>query len=150
MRSLLGDLDSGPVALDTAVFIYLIEEHAGFLPVVGPVFAAIDEGRLQAVTSGLTLLETLVVPYRHGNIALADRYEALLTHSRGLRLLDLDRPLLRAAAQLRAALSVRTPDALQLAAALGAGASAFVTNDRALPRIPGLRILQLRDYAEQT
>ncbi len=98
------------------------------------------------MTSGLTLLETLVVPYRTGNPTLADRYEALLAGSRGLRLLDLDRPLLRAAAQLRAAVRVKTPDALQLAAALGAGATAYLTNARDLPRIPGLRILQLRDY----
>jgi predicted nucleic acid-binding protein len=51
------------------------------------------------------------------------------------------------AAQLRAVHpSVRTPDALQLAAALSAGCSAFVTNDRDLPALPGLRILKLRDY----
>lgn len=143
---LLEDVAAGPIALDTAIFVYFIEEHPEYLPVVEPVFAAIDAGRLEAVTSGLTLLETLVVPYRSGNPALADRYEALLAGSRGLRLLDLDRPLLRAAAQLRAAIRVKTPDALQLAAALGAGATAYLTNDRDLPRIPGLRILQLRDY----
>ncbi|HEY8371104.1 MAG TPA: PIN domain-containing protein, partial [Thermodesulfobacteriota bacterium] len=81
-----------------------------------------------------------------GNLTLADRYEAILTGSRGLRVLDLDRSLLRAAAQLRAAVRVTTPDALQLAAALIAGAATYLTNDRDLPRIPGLRILQLRDY----
>jgi hypothetical protein len=41
---------------------------------------------------------------------------------------------------------VKTPDAIQLAAALGARCTAFVTNDRELPATPGLRILQLRDY----
>jgi predicted nucleic acid-binding protein len=143
---LLEDVARGPIALDTAIFVYFIEEHPRYLPVIEPVFAAIDAGRLAAVTSGLTLLETLVVPYRTGNPTLADRYEALLAGSRGLRLLDLDRPLLRAAAQLRAAVRVETPDALQLAAALSAGATAYLTNDRDLPRIPGLRIMQLRDY----
>lgn len=54
---------------------------------------------------------------------------------------------MRAAAQLRALHpSVRTPDALQLAAALFAGCSAFVTNDRDLPAVPGLEVLKLRDY----
>ena len=78
----------------------------------------------------------------------ADRYEALLTQSRGICLVDLDRPLLRAAAHLRAAIRVKTPDALQLTAALAAACTAYLTNDRALPRIPGLRVLQLRDYVQ--
>jgi hypothetical protein len=39
----------------------------------------------------LTLLEVLVVPYRAGNRLLAERYEALLTRSRGIRLVDICR-----------------------------------------------------------
>jgi predicted nucleic acid-binding protein len=94
----------------------------------------------------LTLLEVLVVPYRAGNQALANRYEALLTRSRGIRVVDLGREQLRAAAQLRAATGIKTPDALQVVAALTAGCSTFLTNDRRLPKIPGLRILQLESY----
>jgi predicted nucleic acid-binding protein len=141
------ELGAGPIALDTVVFVYLIEDHPRYMPVVEPIFSGIDRGRWEAVTSAVTLLETLVVPYRRADAGLAERYEALLTRSRGLRLVDLDRPLLRAAAQLRATVSIKTPDALQLAAALGMRATVFITNDRALPRLPGLRIVQLRDYA---
>jgi predicted nucleic acid-binding protein len=141
------DLGPGPVALDTAPFIYFIEEHPDFVPLVAPVFEDVAAGRREVATSGLTLLEVLAVPYRAGNLALAERYEALLTRSRGVRLVEIDRGELRMAAQLRAVHpSVRTPDALQLAAALSAGCSAFVTNDRDLPALPGLRILKLRDY----
>jgi len=144
---LIADLGRGPVGLDTAVFIYFIEEHPRFLPVVAPVFAAVASSRLPAITSGITLLETLVIPYRSGNTTLAARYETLLTKSRGIRFRDLDRPLLRSAAQLRAVFSIRTPDALQLAAALSGGCSVYLTNDRSLPPIPGLAILQVSDYA---
>jgi predicted nucleic acid-binding protein len=140
------DIDGGPVGLDTAVFIYFIEEHPDFLPLVEPVFAGIDAGRWEGVTSTLTLLETLVVPFRAGNARLAEQYESLLARGRGLRLVELDRSLLRAAAHLRARHRIRTPDALQLTAALAAGCTAFVTNDRRLPDIPGLRILDLARY----
>ena len=143
----MADLGQGPVALDTAVFIYFIEEHPRFLPVVEPVFSAVAGARLQAITSGITLLETLVLPYRSGNAGLAERYEILLTQSRGIRFVDLDRALLRAAAHLRALFTVRTPDALQLAAALATGCTAYLTNDRALPRIAGLEIFQVSSYA---
>ena len=92
------------------------------------------------------LLETLVVPIRAGNLALAERYETLLSNSRGLRLIDLDRPLIRQAAQIRALEGLKTPDALQVAAALRAGCTAFLTNDRKIPAVGGLRVLQLQDY----
>jgi predicted nucleic acid-binding protein len=58
-------------------------------------------------------------------------------------MIDLTRDQLRAAAELRAMAGVKTPDALQLAAAIGAGCTSFVTNDRPLPSVPGLRIVQL-------
>jgi predicted nucleic acid-binding protein len=141
------DLGRGPIGLDTAIFIYYIEEHPRFLPLVEPVFEGIDRGQWRAVTSGVTLLETLVIPYQLGDEPLAERYETLLTRSRGLTLVELDRPLLRVAARLWATASVRTPDALQLAAALAARCTAYLTNDRALPSLPGLPVLQLRDYA---
>lgn len=101
---------------------------------------------MELVTSAVTLLEVLIVPYRAGDGALARRYEALLTRSRGLTMVELARPLLRAAAQLRAVHGVRTPDALQLAAALGRGCAAFVTNDRRLPDLSNLPVVQLRDH----
>ena len=39
---LIEDLKPGPVALDTQVFIYFIEEDKEFLPLVKPLFEAID------------------------------------------------------------------------------------------------------------
>ena len=143
---LIADLEGGPVGLDTAVFIYYIEEHPLYLPLVESIFEALDEERLLGLTSTVTLLEALVVPLRAGNLALAEQYERLLCQSRGLLLLDLDRSLVRLAAQIRAHEGLKTPDALQLAAALRSGSTAFVTDDREMPSIGGLKILQLSDY----
>lgn len=144
---LIDDLGPGPVGLDTAVFIYYIEENPRYLPLVEPLFQAVDAGEIEGVTSAITLVEVLVVPYRSGNASLAERYEELLTRGRGLRLMDLTRPLLRAAAQLRAGTGMKTPDALQVAAALSAGSTALVTNDDRWPEeVAGLRIVQLDSY----
>ncbi len=143
---LIDALGPGPVAVDTAVFIYLIEEHPAYLPVVEPLFDEVAAGMREIVTSAVTLLEVLVVPFRTGEVALAGLYEALLTRSRGLRLVEIDRGQLRAAAQLRAHYDLRTPDALQLAAALSSRCSAFVTNDRRLPPLPGLPIMQVSNH----
>jgi predicted nucleic acid-binding protein len=143
---LIEAIGTGPVGLDTVVFIYFIEEHSRYLSVVEPIFERIDAGALVGFTSSLTLLEVLVVPFRAGDQALAERYERLLGQSRGLSLVEIDRPLLRAAALLRAKTRVRTPDAIQVATALSAQCSTFVTNDRELPDLPGISILQIDDY----
>lgn len=76
---LISDIGPGPVALDTVAFIYFMEDHARFAPMLAEVFTAIDEGTLSAVTSAVTLLETLVIPLRENNDTLAQSYEALLT-----------------------------------------------------------------------
>lgn len=144
--ALIDDVGAGPVGLDTAIFIYFIEEHQRFLPAIAPLFAAAAAGKVELVASALTLLEVLVVPYRADNIELAERYEAVLTRSRGVRTVDLGRDHLRLAAQVRARTGAATPDALQLAASLGTRCSAFVTNNRGLPAVPGLRIVQLGAY----
>jgi len=143
--ALIDEVGAGPVGVDTAAFIYLIEEDARYLPTIVPLFGAADAGRTELVVCALTLLEVLVVPYRTGNLELARRYEALLTRSRGVRLVDLRRDHMRLAAELRAVTGVSTPDALQLAASLASGCSAFVTNDRRLPALPGLRVIQIGD-----
>ena len=135
-------LGPGPVGLDTALFICLIEEDPAWLGRVRPLFEAIASGSLEAVTSELTLLETLVVPFPEVDRQLAEAYEGNLTGSRGLTLVPIDREQLRAAAHLRAATGVKTPDAIQLAAALSSRCTSFVTNDRRLPSLPGLRIVQ--------
>ena len=57
--------------------------------------------------------------------------------------------LSRAAAQLRATTGVNAPDALQLGAALAAGCRTFVTNNRRIPAIPGLREIQLSGYVQR-
>lgn len=142
---LIQALGSGRVALDTTPFIYYIEEHPKYLGVLQPLFLEAAAGARELVTSALTLLEVLVVPFRAGDAALAERYELLLTRSRGLRLVDIDTDQLRAAAQLRARYSLRTPDALQLTAALAQRCSAFVTNDRRIPALAGLDVIQLDD-----
>lgn len=145
---LMDDLGPGRIGVDTAIFIYLIEENPQYLPLLAPLFLEADEGKRELVTSMLTLLEVLVVPSRAGNQLLAERYEALLTRSRGIRLIELTRELLRAAAHLRAATGTKTPDALQLVAALGSGCTTFLTNDRRLPRVPGLSVIQLGSYVK--
>jgi hypothetical protein len=47
--ALIDDLGVGPIGVDTAVFIYLIEENERFLSIIAPLFAAADAGKLELV-----------------------------------------------------------------------------------------------------
>jgi len=140
---LIERLGPGPIAVDAAIFIYLIEEHAVYLPEVEPLFEQAAAGRRELVTSSLTLLELLVVPYRSGNRRLAAQYEAILTQGRGIKMIDISLEHLRIAAQLRASTKISTPDALQFAAALDQRCRVFLTNDRRVPDVEGLRVVTL-------
>jgi hypothetical protein len=89
IRGGIAELGVGSVAVDTAIFICFIEENPRFLPAILPLFTQADQGERELITSALTLLEVLLVPYRAGNRHPAERYEALLTRSRGIRLVEL-------------------------------------------------------------
>ena len=58
----------------------------------------------------------------------------------------MDAALARRAVALRAQYNIRVPDALQIAAALEAGATAFVTNDQQLAKVQELLVLLFDDY----
>jgi predicted nucleic acid-binding protein len=143
---LTDDAGAGTIALDASAFIYYIEDDPRYAPLLEPVFTRAGRD-VAVVTSAMTLLEVMVLPIRRGQVQLAEKYDQLLTRSRGVKLVDITRDQLRAAASLRAVLPIKTPDALQVVAATSTGCKVFITNDRRLPVIPGLRVIQLSDYA---
>jgi len=120
------------LAIDTAIWIYHIEQHPRYRSLTGEILRGVQEGRWEAVTSVITLLEITVLPWRLGREGAAREYEALLAHFPHLRVMDVDRDVARVAARLRGQYGVHTADALQAAAALHGGATALVTNDRRL------------------
>ena len=132
------------LALDAGPWILWIEQNPAFLPVVGPIFREIEEGRATAVTSVMTVLEVLTGAMRREDDVLVRRYESLFSESAGLVVLDIDIDIARRAAGLRARYGVRTADAIHLATALAAGASAFVTTDRRLARVKEIEVRVLK------
>ncbi|HET7770141.1 MAG TPA: PIN domain-containing protein [Chloroflexota bacterium] len=140
----IDELRGTRVGIDTAPLIYFIEEHPTYLRSVQPFFAALDRGELEAVTSVVTLLEVLVHPLRDGDTQLAQQYRDILLGAQGFTTVGVTAQMAERAALLRAAHTLRTPDAIQLATALDAGATAFLTNDEQLPSLPGLKLLVLR------
>lgn len=140
-------LSGSVVGLDTCPLIYFIEEHPEHFRQVEPFFAAADKGEFRIVTSFVTLTEVLIHPLRQGLEDLARQYRDVLLGSDHLTALAVDREIAEQAAALRAQHGLRTPDAIQLATALRAGASWFPTNDTAFPEVPGLSVLIVKHLA---
>lgn len=139
------DLHGKIVGLDTAPFIYYIELHAGYADLLFPFFEAVERGEITAVTSVMTLLETLVVPLRRGDAKLAEQYRGILYDTDNLVTMPLSPEIAEEAAQLRALHKFRAPDATQVATAMKYSASVFLTNDRQLQRASAIQVLVLDD-----
>ena len=134
------------LGLDTAPLIYFIEQHPRFGPMLSPVFQSMADGSCLGVTTVITLIEVLTLPLERGDLGLAEAYKAALMSGDELLLLPVDRETAELGAALRAKHGLRTPDALQVAAALNVGCEAFLTNDKALQKVDGLRVLVLDDF----
>ena len=137
--ALWGGLSEGvTVLVDTAPWIYLLEDHAEFAPRFLGLFEAAERGQIQLALSTVTLAEVLTGPYKAGQTALAKRYETALG---AYQLVPLSAAVASLAAQLRVQYRLKLPDAVQLASALEIGAAALITHDRDFSAVQGLPVL---------
>jgi predicted nucleic acid-binding protein len=134
------------IGVDTPIFIYHLE---GTTHLAGLAEVALNElagGAFTGVTSVLTLMEIAVKPLQMRRPDVAEEYEVLLANYPNLVIAALDLPTARRAAELRAEYRLRPADALQVAACLEQGATAFLSNDRELRRITDLQVWMLEDF----
>jgi predicted nucleic acid-binding protein len=136
------------VFLDTAPVIYYIERHPEYATRVDPIFDALDAGVIEAVTSAVTLSETLVGPFKQGNASLARRFEEMVVRGPGVTFVSINEVIAREAAALRAVKRVHLGDALQLAAAKVSSCDCFLTNDLALSSVGTLAVVSLSNLAQ--
>ena len=136
---LWGGLSEGATVLvDTAPWIYLLEDHVEFAPRFVGLFEAAERGQIQLALSTVTLAEVLTGPFKAGQTALAKRYEPALG---AYQVVPLSAEVASLAAQLRVQYRLKLPDAVQLASALEIGAAALVTHDRDFSAVQGLPVL---------
>jgi len=133
------------VCVDTAPFIYYMEKHSHYGAIVKPIFENIENGRIEAIATNITLLEVLVLPYRTDNGKLAEKYRDILLNAEGLTTFEVTHEISETAAKLRAKYFIRTPDAIQISTALTNNADIFLTNDESLKKISEIKVMCLSD-----
>jgi predicted nucleic acid-binding protein len=138
----------GQLGVDTAPFIYYIENHPTFASPIQSVFERAEAGEIRLVTSVLTLTEVLSQPLAKQAAGIADAYRSVLLKSSELSLRPIDLPTAEQAAWLRSTYRLKTPDALQIATALQSGCEAFLTNDLELRRVREIPVLCLNELVD--
>ena len=134
------------IGLDTAPFIYFIENVAPYADLLEPVFSLLENHALRAVTSTVTFAEILTKPFADKNFSLADEIKFTLKSFSSLSLASIDEKLGEAAALIRARYKIRLPDALQVAAAIQREATLFLTNDKRVKKVDAVEVLVLSDF----
>lgn len=120
------------LALDSNVIVYVLEAVEPWAFVARHLLGAIEAGRFAGVIAAVGLAEVCAGPARRGDLALVERYAEALASMPGLRVQPTTGDVAADAAVIRGMRGIGLADAMHLASARAAGATAFVTNDRRL------------------
>lgn len=135
------------IGIDSMVFIYQFADHPRYAPLTDVVFRLLEEKRIVAVTSTISVIEVLAKPEQEKNRELLHDYEKVFLHYPQLEVVAIDWHVARLAARLRASYrTIKIPDALQLAVALLKECPVFISNDSQLQQVKGLEVILLDKY----
>lgn len=129
------------VFLDTSPLIYLAEGTQKYRNLVLQQLTQWIKNDTLLATSTLTLLELLVVPKKEKTLRLERQYRSLLNTFLSTPLIDMDSNIAILAADYRANLNLKTPDAIQIATAVHHGYELFYTNDHQLQRCTDIDVI---------
>lgn len=132
--------------VDTAPFIYFVEQNPLYVDQMREIFTYTDQGVVHILTSVITLTETLTIPFKLRDTVLENTYRELFEDTENITLVPVNQAIAEQAAKLRAIYNLKTPDALQIATAIETGCDAFLTNDKGLKRIVELSVLILEEF----
>ncbi|MEO8462676.1 MAG: PIN domain-containing protein [Chloroflexota bacterium] len=134
------------LGLDSNVLIYRLEDAGALVQAAANLVDGAAGGQLEAVFSAVGPVEVLTGPARAGDGSLFEMAADTLRDLR-IRVVPLDGPGAEDAACLRSSTALGLEDAVHLACARSAGATAFVTNDRRIRSTERLAVIGLADLA---
>ena len=133
------------MAFDANVFVYLFESSGSLAEAAAAVVNAVSARRLVGIVSAVALTEVNVGPALLGDDAMGERYADAIRSIENLHIVPATVEIAAEAGFVRARAGLTLADALHVATAQVAGASALVTNDRRVRSIPKLEVVRLAD-----
>jgi predicted nucleic acid-binding protein len=133
------------IFIDTAPFIYLIEEHPEFAEKVKAYFIDRFKSGDEFLTSVVTISEFSVKPHRDQRLELIVQLQDFIDHT-GIDVLPISLTHAELAAQLRGKYpSLKGMDAFQVAVAIDEGCEKFLTNDKPLAKLEEIEAVLVSD-----
>lgn len=125
------------IALDSMIFIYLLERNEKYFPAVNLIFELLEKDKISGITSIISPLEVLSSPkLSPDQVSL---YARFFKEEKNLITFELKWGVMELAAEIRRNYGLRSPDAIQLATAKLGGSKLFITNDEIYKKIIGLK-----------
>ena len=143
----LADFES--VCLDTALFIYHLDNIEPYYLLTTEIFDAFVDGNLQGVLSTVSVAEFVVKPFQENRIEEITNFEQLI-FALSIDVVDSTFQIAKQAGKLRAEYGIKIPDALIFCTALENGCDAFITNDKNFRKLEaeGIAVVVLLDFVE--
>lgn len=138
----------GRVYCDASIFIYTLESHPIYKPLLIPLWQGVTDGRIEVVTSEMSMMEVLVRPFKTKDVALQGIYLSFLNSTSNVRLSEVTLSVLILAANISALQQVRSPDSIHLATAQLQQANYFLTNDMRLRAKSKISTIVLEDLRQ--
>lgn len=133
------------IALDSNIFIYYFENNPQFINKTSGIFEKLSKNRLQAVTSVISIIESLSYPL---TVPVIDGIKQGFATAPNLTVFEVSQEIAIEAARIRREYGLRLPDSVQLATALAGKAQAFITNDDHLKSFKEVKIIPLSHLKE--
>ena len=131
------------VYFDANIFIYILEHHPNFGEVCLSIVQRGVDKELDGYSGDLVMAELLVKPLKDNNARAVKAVKDLFSKETRIELLPHKQSTFEAAAVLRASYKIKLPDALHIATAIENHIEIFLTNDREIPSIHEITVLQL-------
>lgn len=133
------------VFVDTAPFIYFLENSPLYMESMGKFFTGCMKDHIQIVTSALTVEEYLVSPYSNGKLEYVDNFKRFLEYM-NIEVVDIDEAVAEQGAKIRGQYkNFKAMDALQIATAVVKKCDMFFTNDKQLRQETELPCMTMED-----
>ena len=136
-------LKSHRVYFDANIFIYLLEGFSEFEVDLAAIRESILHQECEIHTSGLTLCEVLVLPFRQNNTQLIAQYRSFIEGSGAFTIHPTTVETYLRASLYRGQFGMKTPDAIHIATAVENNCSVFLTNDQAIKGPSSMTIIHL-------
>ena len=139
--------DFKKVFLDTAPFIYFLDNDPNFGKKVEQIFSEFVNNEKYIASSVISAEEYLVYPYRTDNTVKAETFWKFV-YDNYIVLFPINKDIAIEAAKIRAEYKhIKTADALQLAAAICGGCDLFLTNDKQLKQFEKISCMTVEEWS---